>query len=84
MGDGQHTQNIQINKVIGENENRVFYLMEKNIRTFWLTPYITYCPGCLQGLHANEAHRESQWHFSYIGVPAKSAVLMTRSLWSCS
>ena len=29
MGDSQHTQNIQINKVIGENEKCVLYLMEK-------------------------------------------------------
>ena len=29
MGDSQHTQNIQINKVIGENEKCVFYFMEK-------------------------------------------------------
>ena len=27
--NSQHTQNIQINKVIGENEKCVFYLMEK-------------------------------------------------------
>ena len=36
MEVGQHTQNIQINKVIGENEKRVFYFMGKNnIWTFW-------------------------------------------------
>ena len=29
-GDSQHTQSIQINKVIGENEKYVFYFMEKN------------------------------------------------------
>ena len=29
MEVGQHTQNIQINKVIGENEKRVFYFMGK-------------------------------------------------------
>ena len=30
-GDRQHTQNIPINKVIGENEKKyVFYFMEKN------------------------------------------------------
>ena len=28
-GDSRHTQNIQINKVIGENEKCVFYFMEK-------------------------------------------------------
>ena len=27
--DSQHTQNIQINKGIGENEKYVFYFMEK-------------------------------------------------------
>ena len=29
VGDSQHTQNTQINKVIGENEKRAFYFMEK-------------------------------------------------------
>ena len=29
MRDGQHTQSIQIDKVIGENEKCVFYFMEK-------------------------------------------------------
>ena len=28
-GESRHTQNIQINKVIGENEKCVFYLTEK-------------------------------------------------------
>ena len=28
-GHSQHTQNIQINKVIGENEKYVFYFMGK-------------------------------------------------------
>ena len=35
MGDSQHTQNIQIDKVVGENETCVFYFMEKTIWTFW-------------------------------------------------
>ena len=29
MRDSQHTKNIQINKVIGENEKCVFYFTEK-------------------------------------------------------
>ena len=29
MRDSQHTENIQINKVIGENEKCVFYFTEK-------------------------------------------------------
>ena len=29
-GDSQHTQNIQIDNVIGENEKCVFYFTEKN------------------------------------------------------
>ena len=29
MEDGQHTQNIQINKVTDENEKRVFILCKK-------------------------------------------------------
>ena len=33
-GDSWHTQNIQINNVIGENEKCVFYFMEKTKRTF--------------------------------------------------
>ena len=39
MEDSWHTQNIQINKVIGENE---FYLTEKTKQTFWPTQYKTY------------------------------------------
>ena len=38
-GNSQHTQNIQINKVIGENEKCVFYFTEKTKRTFWPTQY---------------------------------------------
>ena len=33
MGDSQHSQNTQINKVVGENEN-VFYFTEKINRLF--------------------------------------------------
>ena len=36
-GDSQHTQNIQINKIIGENEKYVFYFTEKSIQAFWPT-----------------------------------------------
>ena len=39
--DNQHTQNIQMNKVIGENEKCAFYLMEKATWTFWPTQYIS-------------------------------------------
>ena len=35
--DSQHTENIQINKVIGENEKRIIYFMEKIKRIFWPT-----------------------------------------------
>ena len=31
------TKNIQINKVIGENEKCVFHFMEKTKQTFWPT-----------------------------------------------
>ena len=34
MGDSQHTQNIQINKVIGKNEKCVFHFMEKTYGLF--------------------------------------------------
>ena len=36
-GDSRHIQNIQINKVIGENEECVFYSVEKTKWTFWPT-----------------------------------------------
>ena len=39
-GDSKPTQNIQINKIIGENEKCVFYFMEKTIQIFWPTQYI--------------------------------------------
>ena len=34
VGDSQHTQNIQIIKVIGENENVSFILRKKTTQTF--------------------------------------------------
>ena len=37
VGDSQHTQNIQINEVIGENEIYVFHFMEKTKWNFWPT-----------------------------------------------
>ena len=40
VGDSQHTQNIQINKVTGENEKCVFYFTEKIKWTFWPTWYM--------------------------------------------
>ena len=40
MGDSWHTQNNQINEVIGEKEKCVFYFMEKTIWTFWPTEYL--------------------------------------------
>ena len=36
-GDSQHTQNIQINSYVGENEKCIFYFMEKTKQTFWPT-----------------------------------------------
>ena len=35
MWESLHTQNIQINKVIGENEKCVLHVMEKMKRAFW-------------------------------------------------
>ena len=35
-----HAENIQINKVIGEDEKYVLYFTEKTERTFWQTIYI--------------------------------------------
>ena len=40
-GDSQHTQNIQINNVTGENEKCVFILWKKITQTFWPTQYVT-------------------------------------------
>ena len=37
--DSQQTQNIQINKVIGENKKYVFYFMEIKYIIFWPTQY---------------------------------------------
>ena len=39
MGESRHTQNIQINKVFGENEKCVFYFMGKTSQTFWPTQH---------------------------------------------
>ena len=38
-GDSQHTQHIQINKVIGESEKCVLFDEKKPIQTFWPTQY---------------------------------------------
>ena len=38
--NSQHSQNIQINKVIGESEKCVFYFLEETKQTFWLTKYL--------------------------------------------
>ena len=38
--DSQHTQNVQINKGIGENEICVFYFTEKTKWSFWPTQYL--------------------------------------------
>ena len=43
MGDSQHTQNIQINKVIGENEKCVFYSTEK-LNGLLATPIVSSGP----------------------------------------
>ena len=39
-GESQHTQHIQVNKVIGENEKRVFLFYGKTKQTFWPTQYL--------------------------------------------
>ena len=41
VGDSRHTQNLQINKVIAENEKCVMYFTEKTEQTFWSTQYQT-------------------------------------------
>ena len=42
MRDSQHTQNIHVNKVIGENEKCVFYFTAKAKWTFQPTRYIPF------------------------------------------
>ena len=42
--DRRHTQNIQINKVSGENEKCVFYFMEKNCTDFLANPILMSIP----------------------------------------
>ena len=41
MGDSLHTQNIQTNKVIGENEKRAFHFTEKKTNELFGQPNIT-------------------------------------------
>ena len=41
-GDSRHSQNIQINKVIGESEKRVFYFMEKTPKDFLANPITSF------------------------------------------
>ena len=38
VGDSQHTPNVQINKVIGENEKHVFLFYRKNSTDFLANP----------------------------------------------
>ena len=40
VGDSRHTQNIQINKVIGEMKNVGYFFIEKTKWTFWPVQYI--------------------------------------------
>ena len=42
VGDSRHSQNIQINKVIGESEKRVFYFMEKTPKDFLANPITSF------------------------------------------
>ena len=41
VGESRHTQNIQINKVIGENEKCVFYFIENSKWIFLPTQYFS-------------------------------------------
>ena len=40
MRDGQHTQSIQIDKVIGENFKMCLILQKKTKQTFWPIQYL--------------------------------------------
>ena len=42
VGDSRHTQNIQINTVIGENEKYVLYFMEKKPHRLYEQPNTLY------------------------------------------
>lgn len=37
VGESRHNQNIQSNKIIGENENIYFILWKNTTQTFWPT-----------------------------------------------
>ena len=52
-GDGQHTQNIQINKAIGKNGKCAFHLLEKTKRTFWPTQYLFSLPWMWRWMYRN-------------------------------
>ena len=62
--DSQHSQNIQINKVIGENEKYVFIFTEKTKWTFWPTQYRARFPlrkrGCSDGVGSG-IRKASPW-----------------------
>ena len=46
MGNTQCTQNIQVNKVLGENEKWDVYFKDKSERTFWPTQCYVYNTRC--------------------------------------
>ena len=52
MGDSQHTQNIQISKVIDENEKCVFYFMEKKLNGLLGQPH-TYRKSAIKDQDSN-------------------------------
>ena len=51
MGDGQHTQNIQVNKVIGENEKCLIFYGKKHTE-FLANPVLTFIVKSLQALNS--------------------------------
>ena len=57
-GGRWHTQNIQINKVIGENEKHILYFMENTKQTFWPTQYYTmvYLQNCFSWFISWQQH----------------------------
>ena len=42
MGDSQHTQNIQINRVIGENKKTVSFILQENLSKLFGQPNSIY------------------------------------------
>ena len=77
MGDSQHTQNIQISKVIGEKEKCVFYFTVKTWRLFCPAHYykcwcVCYLSLCLFPLSPSLSHTYT--HNTHINIILQSVL----------